>query len=278
MPAAQIAQNEEVGTLLALVQGLQSQVRSQRSELDAVHLKAHEAELKLRQMSAALMGAQEQERTRVAAELQHSVGQALLLMNFGVGGAIELTRSGDAVNATEKLQALAPQVKGTLDEVRRIALGLRPAMLDDLGIVGTLSWLSREFRTAYSSIALRTEIELQESDLAVALRTPIYRVVQQALDNIVKHARATKVSLHLKRERVGTVLEIRDNGSGFASSPGAEKSAALGLGLTGMRDRVEFSGGQFRLHSAPGQGTRVQACWPLSSEKWEVGPDARMAA
>ncbi len=273
-----MVQNEEVGTLLAQVQGLQAQLRQQRSELDAVHLKAHAAEMRVRRLSAALMGAQELERTRIAAELQNSVAQALLMLNFDVDGAIELARNGDTLNATEKLQALRPQVRGTLDEVKRIALDLRPTMLDDLGIVGTLAWFSREFRAAYADICLRTEIDLQERDLAVALRTPIYRVVQQALDNVVKHARATQVSLHLRRESSATVLEICDNGAGFAPSEGTEKSLDLGLGLTGMRDRVESSGGRFRLNSAVGAGTRVEACWPLSSRNWEARAHARMAA
>jgi signal transduction histidine kinase len=261
------------GELYTLVRGLQRQLHLQRTALDAVHSQARQTEMKLRQVSAALMTSQEMERKRIASELHDSVGAALTSLSFGVSGAIEAVRSGDSADAAARLQKLRQHVKDTLEEVRRIAMDLRPAILDDLGIVGTLSWFFREFRAIYPKIALRPAVGVLEDDVAVTLRTPIYRVVQEALNNIVKHAGASEVQVVLARRGSSIVLEINDNGRGFAAGVlGAQPSSfQSGMGLTGMRDRVEFSGGDFAMTSTPGQGTRVSACWPVSSNEGAAG-------
>jgi signal transduction histidine kinase len=240
----------------------------QASEL---HLRANasllRAESELRLLSAALMTMQEMERKRIATELHDSIGQSLSALGFGVGVALDAARGGDTRLACDMLEKLAPQVKETIAEVRRIAMDLCPATLDDLGIVGTLSWFFREFRAIHPGLSLLTEVDLDERDVATALRTTVFRVVQEALNNVVKHARATEIHIRLWRGESDIHLEVADNGRGFnaveMSRPGMSSPS---MGLKGMRDRVEFSAGRFRLESEPGQGTKVSASWPLRRE------------
>jgi signal transduction histidine kinase len=266
MGRAPVPSEHGPGELYTLVRGLQRQLHLQRSALDAVHSQARQTETKLRQVSAALMTSQEMERKRIASELHDSVGAALTSLSFGVGGAIDAMRNGDAADAAARLHKLRQQVKDTLEEVRRIAMDLRPAILDDLGIVGTLSWFFREFRVIYPKVMLHSAVTVLESDVALTLRTPIYRVVQEALNNIVKHAGASEVHVLLARRESHIALEVRDNGAGFqADVVGAQSSSfQSGMGLTGMRDRVEFSGGDFSMLSSPGNGTQVCARWPVA--------------
>jgi signal transduction histidine kinase len=252
------------GELYGMVRGLQRQLHLQRSALDAVHSQARETEMKLRQTSAALITAQEMERKRIASELHDSVGSALNAMTFAVGGALALTGKGDSQGTTGMLQKIAQQLKTVLDDVRRIAMDLRPAILDDLGIVGTLSWYFREFAAVYPHITLHAKVEVTEADIPVALRTPIYRVVQEALNNMIKHANATEVQVRLTRGPAGVVLRIKDNGRGFASAGVQSRVVQPGIGLTSMHDRVDFSGGDFQIESSSGNGTLITATWSLS--------------
>ncbi len=228
-------------------------------------LRRSESEFRL--VSTALMTMQEIERKRIATELHDSVGQSLSALGFGVGVALDAARSGDARMACEMLEKLSPQVKETVAEVRRIAMDLRPATLDDLGIVGTLSWFFREFRAIHPGLELQTDVALYEEDVPPALRTTIFRVVQEALNNVVKHARARVVRVRLWRADREVHLEVADDGRGFATAGNALGAVAgSGMGLKGMRDRAEFSGGTFRLESEPGKGTTIAAGWPIRAD------------
>lgn len=257
-----------------LIRSLQRQLHMQRTALDAAHALGRQTEMKLRRATEALMNTQEQERKRIASDLHDSIGQALNALSFGVGGALDTCRRGDVSATTDLLQKLQTQVKETLEEVRRIGRDLRPAILDDLGIVGTLSWFCREFSERHPDINLVAKVEIEENDVAVQLRTPLYRVVQEATNNVIKYAKATEVRIVLVRGHDDIVLEIRDNGVGFSNGDLTHSYGdvpRLGMGLSGMRDRVEFSGGQYQLRSAPGRGTLVRARWPLSlDEDYEI--------
>ncbi len=235
---------------------------SERQQQAATALKRSESELRL--VSAALLTMQEIERKRIATELHDSIGQSLSAVNFGVGVALDTARSGNSPATCDMLDKLAAQMRETIAEVRRIAMDLRPATLDDLGIVGTLSWFFREFRGIHPGLALVTEVALFEEDVPAALRTTIFRIVQEALNNVVKHARATAVRISLRRSDGEIQLGVADDGCGVRSTGTVSAGVSgSGMGLMGMRDRAESSGGRFRLDSEPGNGTRIQAAWPL---------------
>jgi signal transduction histidine kinase len=155
------------------------------------------------------------------------------------------------------LRELISRVRLVNEETRRIMSDLRPSLLDDLGIVPAISWFCREYEKIYSHIRVEKEISLSERDLADSLKTAIYRVCQEAMNNIAKHSQASLVSLDLQ-ERDGRIeLTIQDNGQGFDLD-----TARRGLGLSTMRERSQLSGGSFNIQSAIGKGTIVRVSWP----------------
>lgn len=219
----------------------------------------------LRLSAAALVSSQEMERKRMASELHDSIGQELNAISFAIRLSIDQLRKGVLTELGGTLDSLSTQVRGTIEEVRRIALNLRPAMLDDLGVIGTLSWFFRQVRVLHPRLDLDVEIDAEERDVPDALRTPIYRVVQEAISNVVKHSGATTIEVALIASTKKVELSVKDNGSGFTVPPDFSQ---LGMthascGLAGMRNRVEFSGGKFTVTSKLGKGTSIKAVWPL---------------
>jgi len=255
----------EAPELHALVRGLRRQLNLQRTELDQALAKIGKTQMKLRQVSADLMTAQEVERRRISHDLQEGLGQSLLALSFTIGGAMDSNRHLDPESADELLLSLSKQVKLALEHVRRIGSELRPCMLDDLGVVGTLTWLLREFGVAHPTVQLVSAIKLVEANVPPTLRTPIYRTVQEVLTNAVKYGGATRIELKLFCSERGIALVLMDNGRGFdldVEDPYVY-SGGTGLGLTGIGDRVEFSGGECFVASAPGQGTEIRCNWDI---------------
>lgn len=229
------------------------------------HRTLQDAEAELRLVSAALTEAQERERRRIAGELHDSIGQSLGAVATAVGVVSDMVRRRDCAGAEQMLSGIASQVRETIEEVRRIAMDLRPASLDDLGLIGTLSWFFREFAQIWPSLTIQPAIAVEEADIPAALRAPLFRVIQESLHNTVKHASADAVRIELSRDAPDLVLRVSDNGRGFAGAPCGDGSVG-GLGLTVMRNRIEMTGGCFHLTSEPGNGTTVMACWPLYVE------------
>jgi signal transduction histidine kinase len=251
--------------LHALVRGLRRQLNLQRTELDEALAKIGKTQMKLRQVSADLMTAQEVERRRISQDLQEGLGQALQALGFTIGGAMDSNKLLDHESAGELLLSLSKQVKLALEHVRRIGSELRPSILDDLGIVGTLTWFLREFAAAHPTVQLVSSIELAEANVPPTLRTPIYRTVQEVLSNAVKYCGATRIELNLACSERGLALVLIDNGRGFnldVEDPYVSSGGA-GFGLTGIGDRVEFSGGECFVISAPGQGTKIRCNWDI---------------
>ncbi|AXS81048.1 sensor histidine kinase [Dechloromonas sp. HYN0024] len=224
-----------------------------------------EAKSELQMVSAEMVAAQELERKRIATELHDSIGSSLGSIGFGMGAALARAKLAKDPELTGLLDLISVQIKSALTEVRRISQGLRPASLDDLGLISTLSWLVREFRAVHPSITLVADIALTESEIQPALRTPMFRIVQEALNNAVKYAKAAKIGISLGRSEYEICLEIYDDGVGFDPQEIERRESISGIGLRGMADRITISGGDFRLSSSPGNGTRVLACWPVAS-------------
>ena len=150
----------------------------------------------------------------------------------------------------------------TIEEVRRIVKDLRPSILDDLGILATIAWFCREFQNVYSCIRIEKELAIKENDIPLPLKTVIYRVLQEALNNVAKHSRANTVDLSMKKTPSGIKLVVKDNGKGFdLEKTIALKPAERGFGLASMRERVELSGGMFDIRSVIGNGTTIRVSW-----------------
>jgi len=222
-----------------------------------------ESEKGLRFFSSQILTVKEQERKRIVRELHDGIGQSLTAIKFGVERALEQTGESRATPGVESLEATIPFIQEAMEEVRRIGMDLRPSSLDDLGILPTISWLCREFQTIYSGIGIKKEIEIQEDDVSDHLKTVIYRVLQEALNNVAKHSKANLVDLCLRKTYSSIKLEIKDNGLGFNVKDALlVDSSKRGFGLTSMRERTELSGGSFAIESIRGAGTTLWASWP----------------
>ena len=219
----------------------------------------------LQRLSGLLVTIQEDERRRIALDLHDGLGQSLSLIKMSLEKAVGLLAAGAAGAAGESLQQLIPRVKDALVEVRRVSTELRPSILDDLGILPTLSWFFREFEASCGEIAVEKAFNVAEHDVPVPLQITLYRIIQEATNNIVKHAGADRVRVSLDRVDEALHLRIEDNGRGFEpDSIRCTEGQARGLGLLSMKERASVSGGSYRIASAPGQGTCIEVSWPCA--------------
>jgi len=162
----------------------------------------------------------------------------------------------------EALEALIPVIRGAMEEVRRISMALRPYMLDDLGILATIKWCCREFETLCPRVRIVSDIDVKEDQIPELLKVAIFRVLQEALSNIGRHAKADLVNLHLRMGAGNLEFIVRDNGVGF--DPTILQSGhedRKGFGLSSMKERILFSGGTFAVATEVGKGTAIEARW-----------------
>jgi PAS domain S-box-containing protein len=225
------------------------------------------SEEQLRHLSTQLLEVQEHERKRIAGELHDSIGQSLTAIKFGLENALSRIRQGEAEVSSESLEALIPVVQQASQEVRQIHTNLRPSLLDDLGIVMTISWFCREFEKLYSGIRIEKAIQLEEKDVPEPLKIVVFRILQEAFNNVAKHARANLVRVSLKETAGQIELAVEDNGRGFnAKDLSSVMTPKEGFGLTSMKERTELSWGTFAIESEKGAGTTVRASWPLKEK------------
>lgn len=214
------------------------------------------------------MAAQEAERKRIAHDLHDGIGQVLSAIKYSLENeAKKLNQSPAREDTREALAAMAHAMQEAIGELRRIAMGLRPAMLEDLGILSTIDWFCRRYSAAHPSLNVSKRYGVQEGDVPQRLKVAIYRIVQEAFNNIAKHANADQICLELEKTQTAILLLIKDNGRGFDirehANPEIPKGGS-GFGLISMRERAEGTGGAFALTSSVGGGTSVEACWPLA--------------
>jgi signal transduction histidine kinase len=244
---------------------INEELRAENEERLRVEIELRESENDLRQLSTALLSAQERERKLIAQEIHDSMGASLAATKFKVETA--LTELGnDSPQTRAALESIIPIIQGTMEEARRIQMSLRPSMLDDLGILATINWFCRQYESIYPSIRIKKEIDVQEHEVPNSLKIVIYRVLQEALNNIAKHSRASVVLLFLRKNSQTMELTIRDSGQGFDLEEAfSRKGTTRGLGLDSMRERVELLGGSFSIESRKGAGTVLRATWPLNT-------------
>ena len=221
-----------------------------------------ESDKELRILSNQLLSMEEKERKRIARELHDGIGQALSAIKFGVENSLRELRGGPNHSEISSLESLIPLTQKTIEEVRRIVQDLRPSILDDLGILATITWFCREFQNVYASVRINSEIAIQENDIPSPLKTVIYRILQEALNNIAKHSQADLVHLSLQNKPDGMEFKVHDNGSGFDLTEAISlQPSRRGFGLASMRERAELSGAEFKIKSAKGEGTTIWVRW-----------------
>ncbi len=243
------------------VSGVVADVSKRRRAEEALR----KSDRELRILSNQLLSAEEKERKRIARELHDGIGQALSAIKFSVENALLQLRAsaGPIPVDLSSLEAVIPLTQKTIEEVRRIVKDLRPSILDDLGILATIRWFCREFQNVYAGIRIEAFIEVEENQIPLHLKTTIYRILQEALNNVAKHSKANFVRLLLKKTESQLSLAIHDNGRGFNLDRAlALKTSRRGFGLASMRERAGLSGASFRIDAAPGEGTKITIDWP----------------
>jgi signal transduction histidine kinase len=217
--------------------------------------------------SRQLIASQEEERKRIAAELHDSLGQHLVIVkNLAL---LFLRAQGEEAVSSGKMRAIeeiSAEAALAIDETREISYNLRPFQLDRLGLTKAIEAIVRTASTA-STITFSMELDNIDDVFPEGLRINFYRIVQESVNNIVKHAQATEASIRVKRTPNEVLLTIRDNGRGFtpeAIKPERERS---GLGLTGMAERARLLGGEFHTQPASGGGAIVSVRIPLRTKQ-----------
>ncbi|MCX5752658.1 MAG: ATP-binding protein [Candidatus Krumholzibacteria bacterium] len=218
------------------------------------------SEQELRGLTKRIVAAGEEERRQCSIMLHDEVGQALTALKLeletlerGLGPLDSCTR--------KSLEGIRKQVRFVAESTRTIAKSFHPAMLDELGFVPTLSWYIDNF-------IRRDELDVEfeeagfDEDLPAPVSLALYRVAQEALTNVVRHAGASRVSISLTRGYPCAIMEIEDNGRGISK----QKTKTQGLGLVSMRERIEYMGGSLRITSSPGKGTKVRIKIPIGAD------------
>jgi signal transduction histidine kinase len=221
-----------------------------------------QAQRELKELSKRLVEAEERERRAISRELHDEVGQSLSALLIEVGNLTEM--SSEEAPFREGLHRIKTLAENCVNEVRNMALLLRPSMLDDLGLVAALDWQARETSKRTGMLVDTVDENVSES-LPEEYKTCVYRIVQEALNNCSKHAYAKNVRVVVRQEPNRLRVSIEDDGKGF------DANRVRGLGLVGMNERVSQLGGLLKVESDPAQGTRLRVDLPLPNASDDSG-------
>ncbi|HEU0167380.1 MAG TPA: ATP-binding protein, partial [Chloroflexota bacterium] len=225
-----------------------------RLEQDTRLIERHSRQIQV--MSAQVLRAQEEERRRIARELHDETSQALNALLLSIEMAQETVRD-EETEACRRLESSKQLTVQTLDAIHNLAFDLRPTMLDDLGLEPSVRWYAKRQSDTYG-LQILVDIEGLEERLPAQTEVALFRVIQEALTNVAKHAQASLVRVNMRRLDSSVELIVADNGRGFDPDqmPGDR------LGVFGMQERVSLLSGQFELHARPGRGTRLHVTVP----------------
>jgi len=229
-----------------------------------LYQEAQERESMLAELLHQVVGAQETERQRIARELHDSTGQSLTAIALGLRG-VEAILAGNPALAIEQVKELKTFSTNALGELRRIIADLRPSQLDDLGLAAALQWYFQEFEKR-NAIHVDFIAEGGRSRLPAEYETVLFRITQEALTNIAKHANASQATVKLQVYPAQIDLSIEDNGRGFVPAEVLRRDGPHGWGLLGIQERSLLLGGHYAIDSAPGRGTRIRVSIPLIVE------------
>jgi signal transduction histidine kinase len=238
-------------------------ILSDISELKAIDEALRKSEEELRFLTSKLMVVQEEEHAIIAKDLHDRISQTLTAVKIEMELAISSARDRKSRATVDSLERALPLLRGVMDQVRRIYMGLRPSILDDFGVIATLDWLCRELRSAQNHIRIENFVGVEESEIPEPLKLVIFKIAQQGLENAIKHSGGELIRLTLEKSSGVLELIIEDDGGGFnPTEAGSEEVAKRGFGLISMRERADSSGGAFTLRSSLGTGTVLRVRWP----------------
>ncbi|NMK46454.1 PAS domain-containing sensor histidine kinase [Achromobacter sp. Bel] len=223
----------------------------------------------LTRLSNALLHVREQEKKHIVRELHDDLGQSLTALTMELAQLESNLRPDDA-SARDRVRAMRRVIKSTFASLRRIASDLRPVMLDDLGLAAAVEWLVANFVSRYG-IDTDAEIRVGPTEPSKRVATTLFRVVQEALTNIAKHAQATKVQVRLACDETQCTLTVQDNGVG-AAAESLTKKLPMSLGLQGIRERIRLLNGEVTINTRNRGGFRLDAQMPAQHPEspWEA--------
>lgn len=225
--------------------------------LDISHRKQAEEQIKrsydqIRMLSEHLQNIREEERTHIAREIHDELGQQLTVLKMDASWLNKKLNDADE-NVKQKLKDLLELMDSTVKTVRRISSELRPSLLDDMGLVPAMEWHLKEFEKR-ASVKTQFKMPSKELSLPDAVKTGLFRIFQESLTNVARHANAKKVDINLQVEKGKILLSIKDDGKGFEMEKAKAKKT---LGILGMQERSFMMGGNYEVKSKPGKGTNV---------------------
>jgi signal transduction histidine kinase len=223
----------------------------------SLHTRLAEREEAMERFAERIVLLQETERRRLAGEIHDGISQRIVSLSFHLSAAADAVTS-DPVSAAHQIARAQELASAALDETRHAIAGLRPPVLDDLGLAASLESLAR------STPLPKVQVDTTSTPLPEHVETAVYRIAQEALQNVMKHAEAQHVHLRLAVNGGTVLLEVSDDGAGFDPTAAAERAGPGGYGLPGMQQRAELLGGQLTAESAPGRGTVVRLRVPVA--------------
>jgi signal transduction histidine kinase len=213
----------------------------------------------LRSLAARLQSIREEERSRIAREVHDVLGQALTGIKMDATW-IQTRLAEDQTKLVARAKSMLALIDSTVQMVRRIATDLRPGLLDNLGLVAAIEWQAGEFQTR-TGITCRVNLNLRDTAIASDAATAVFRIFQETLTNVARHAQATAVSIDLGEQEGRVILQVADNGRGIDLT---EITPSKSVGLLGMRERAAILGGELAISGAPGHGTTVVLSLPMN--------------
>ena len=217
-----------------------------------------ESEARLRALALHVESVREQERAHIAREIHDELGQVLTGLKMEVGWLAKRLKDKDLIEKTDSMGKL---IDSTVQTVRKIATGLRPEMLDDMGLIAAVGWQAKEFQ---KRTGIRCRVKLPpEVKLDIDVSTTMFRIFQEILTNVARHSRATRIDVELVVAADHVALDVADNGVGISDS---DMSGKKSLGLLGMHERALLFGGDVKISGSTGHGTRVSVSIPLKGK------------
>ena len=218
----------------------------------------------IRLISSKLHQRNEIERKKIANDLHDVLGSSLTSIKYTLSSIINC-KAKISKGVLLKLEYLNQLIQNSMQEVREISLNLRPSLIDDLGILSTISWLSTKFEKTYPWVFVDQQINIKEEDISEPLKIVIYRILQEAMNNIARHCHCETVRIIFQRNKASIDLIIEDTGDGFDLDEQLSIKSDhenQKMGLISMKERAKLSGGRFSIQSKIGVGTRIKVTWP----------------
>jgi signal transduction histidine kinase len=258
--------------VIRFLRAFEVETQRQIAQLQAARLEEAERRESLRgELLRRVVTAQEAERQRIARELHDETGQALTATGMGLRGVAALLNQ-DKERATQNLKQLETLVTSSLTELQHLIADLRPSHLDDLGLPATLRWWADEIE-GRTPLKVTVDVIGEEQSISPPVRLALFRVAQEALTNVIKHAQAETASVTLKFNAENVSIDVKDDGAGFDLNQVMSGKVRPSWGLLGMQERAALLGGEVNIESQPGQGTAVQINIPYLLKESEVSDD-----